>query len=281
MELTNPKVIREIMNKSGLKFNKALGQNFLTDGEVLRKIIEGAELSSEMLVIEIGPGIGSLTAALAGVAGKVVAVEMDKKLVGVLKKSFAVYDNVEIVESDIMKYDLKGLIAREGRPAAVVANLPYYITTPIIMRLLEEELDIKSITVMVQKEVADRIVAEPTGKEYGALTVAVQYYSVPEIICNVPSTAFIPPPKVDSAVVHMKVRAEKEVTIDKKKLFKVVKAAFSQRRKTLLNALYGSNEFGSKEEIRSALEKCGLDEKIRGERLSIAQFAALSEILIV
>ena len=280
MELTNPKVIWDIMNRSGLRFNKDLGQNFLADSEVLSKIVDGAKISQDMLVIEIGPGIGCLTAALADVAGRVVAIEMDKKLVEVLRKNFVAYKNVEIVESDIMKYNLKELIEKEKRPVAVVANLPYYITTPIIMRLLEEELDIQSITVMVQKEVADRIVALPIGKEYGALSVAVQYYSVPEIICDVPRSAFIPPPKVDSAVVRMAVRKEKAVQVDKEKFFRVVKAAFGQRRKTLLNSLCGSNEFGGKEEIRRVLETCGLDEKIRGERLGLKEFAMLSEKLL-
>ena len=280
MKLTNPEVIRNIMSKSGIKFNKGLGQNFLTDDSVLEDIVLGSDIDENTAVIEVGPGIGCLTQALAEKAGKVVSIEIDKGLIPLLNSLFVAYSNVEIVEGDILKTDLKALISSLGdMKVRVAANLPYYITTPIIMKLLEEDLPILSITVMVQKEVAERIVAKPGGKDYGALSVAVQYYSDAQIIREVPSECFMPPPKEDSAVVRM-VLGKKDLGVDEKKFFRLVKAAFAQRRKTLINSIAGSNFYKmDKAQLREAIESIGLDEKVRGEVLSLEQFASLANII--
>jgi len=280
MKLTNPEVIRNIMSKSGIKFNKGLGQNFLTDDSVLEDIVLGSDIDENTAVIEVGPGIGCLTQALAEKAGKVVSIEIDKGLIPLLNSLFVAYNNVEIVEGDILKTDLKALISTFGdMKVRVAANLPYYITTPIIMKLLEEDLPILSITVMVQKEVAERIVAKPGGKDYGALSVAVQYYSDAEIIREVPADCFMPPPKVDSAVVKM-VLGKKDLGVEEKKFFRLVKAAFAQRRKTLINSIDGSNFYQmNKQQLKEAVESIGLDEKVRGEVLSLEQFAQLANII--
>ncbi len=280
MKLTNPEVIRNIMSKSGIKFNKGLGQNFLTDDSVLADIVEGSQIDENTAVIEVGPGIGCLTQALAEKAGKVVSIEIDKGLIPLLHDLFIAYNNVEIIEGDILKTDLNALIASFGdMKVRVAANLPYYITTPIIMKLLEEDLPILSITVMVQKEVAQRIVAKPGGKDYGALSVAVQYYSDAEIIREVPADCFMPPPKVDSAVVKM-VLGKKDLGVDEKKFFRLVKAAFAQRRKTLINSIDGSNFYQmNKQQLKEAVEGIGLDERVRGEVLSLEQFAQLANII--
>lgn len=280
MKLTNSEVIRNIMSKSGIKFNKGLGQNFLTDDSVLADIVDGSQIDENTAVIEVGPGIGCLTQALAEKAGKVVSIEIDKGLIPLLNSLFVAYNNVEIVEGDILKTDLKALISNFGdMKVRVAANLPYYITTPIIMKLLEEDLPILSITVMVQKEVAERIVAKPGGKDYGALSVAVQYYSEAEIIREVPAECFMPPPKVDSAVVKM-VLGKKDLGVDEKKFFRLVKAAFAQRRKTLINSIDGSNFYQmNKQQLKEAVESIGLDEKVRGEVLSLEQFAQLANII--
>lgn len=268
------------MSKSGLKFNKGLGQNFLTDESVLTAIVEGSGINENSAVIEVGPGIGCLTQALAEAAGKVLCIELDRNLIQLLHSLFVAYPNVEIIEGDVLKVNLKEIVdSFASKEVSVVANLPYYITTPILMRLLEENLPLKSITVMVQKEVADRIIASPGSKDYGALSVAVQYHATAEIICNVPPESFMPPPKVSSAVVKM-VLGDKRVKVDEKKFFRIVKASFAQRRKTLLNALEGSGFYQmSKAEMKEQIEKLGWNEKIRGEMLSLEQFAKLSEVI--
>ncbi|MDD4688172.1 MAG: 16S rRNA (adenine(1518)-N(6)/adenine(1519)-N(6))-dimethyltransferase RsmA [Eubacteriales bacterium] len=280
MKLTNPEVIHSIMSKSGIKFKKGLGQNFLIDDSVLEDIVVGSEITENTAVIEVGPGIGCLTQALAEKAGKVVSIEIDRGLVPLLNSLFVAYNNVEIIEGDILKTDLIPLIESFGdMEVRVAANLPYYITTPIIMKLLEEDLPIRSITVMVQKEVAERIVAKPGGKEYGALSVAVQYYSDAQIIRVVSSECFMPPPKVDSAVVKM-VIGKKDLGVDEKKFFRLVKAAFAQRRKTLINSISGSNFYKmDKAQLKEAIESIGLNEKVRGEVLSLEQFAQLANIV--
>lgn len=280
MKLTNPEVIRNIMNKSGIKFNKGLGQNFLIDDSVLDDIVSGSQIDSETAVIEVGPGIGCLTQALAEKAGKVTSIEIDKGLIPLLKSLFVAYRNVDIIEGDILKTDLHALINTFGdMKVRVAANLPYYITTPIIMKLLEEDLPILSITVMIQKEVARRIAAKPGTKDYGALSVAAQYYTDVEIIREVPAECFMPAPKVDSAVVKM-VLNKKDLGVDEKKFFRLVKAAFSQRRKTLINSLDGSNFYKmDKQSIKEALLNLGFDEKVRGETLALEQFAQLSNVI--
>lgn len=268
------------MNKAG--FSKKLGQNFLTDYGVIEDIAIGAGISEEDHVIEIGPGIGVLTVELAEYAGLVTAVEIDKKLIPILKQTLIGIDNVEIINEDILKTDLQALIekAREENPdlkrVKIVGNLPYYITTPIIMKLLESEVPAESITVMMQKEVADRLTAKPGKKAYGAITVAVDYYCTTEVITQVPAECFVPKPKVDSTVLRLDLRDEKPVNLlDETVFFDVVKAAFGQRRKTLLNCLTGFRDM-TKEEAGIALEAVGIDPQRRGETLSTEDFAALA-----
>ena len=278
MELYRLETIKQIMSKKGLKFNKALGQNFLTRQDYLLDIISGAKVDSDSIVMEIGPGLGSLTQELARIAKKVIAIELDRGLVVVLKELFFEQENVEIIQGDCLKVDLNEIIG--DNHVKIVANLPYYITTPIIMKVLEEVRNIESMTVMVQKEVAQRMVASAGGKEYGALSLAVQYHADAEIILNVPADAFVPPPKVDSAVVHLEILKQKRVATPGDIFFKAIKSAFSQRRKTLVNALVGSRMYDkSKDEIRRIITGIGLDENIRGERLSLEQFAILAEKL--
>lgn len=271
-----------LMNKYNISANKDLGQNFLIDEDVIKKIVQAAEISSEDLVIEIGPGLGTLTSKLIEKAKKVIAIELDKRMITILNDRFSLYDNFSLINEDILKVDLNKLIKEQNIDAdhvKIVANLPYYITTPIIMKLLEERLQIKSITVMVQKEVADRLTEIPGGKNAGAITYCVHYYSEAEAIVLVPNTSFIPSPKVNSEVIKFNIRKEPLVKIEnEREFFKIIKASFSQRRKTLINGLSNSG-ICSKEEIKEVLNSMNLSEKIRGENLSIEQFAELTDKL--
>lgn len=278
--LYSPSYVKEIIDKYNFRFSKGLGQNFLIDGNIVRKICEEGEISKEDDILEIGPGIGTLTEELSYKANKVVAVELDKSLFPILDETLAGCNNVEIVPGDILKIDLSKLFSEkfESENIKIVANLPYYITTPIIGRLLEEELDIDSILVMVQSEVAERMKASPGTKDYGSLSVFVQYYTDPEIVLSVPKTAFMPRPNVDSAVIKLKIRKEKIELKDREIFFKVVKAAFSQRRKTILNSL-SSGLKTDKATIRAILEKADIDPKLRAENLTIEDFSKISAIL--
>lgn len=266
-------VTTHILKTFNLRADKRLGQNFLVDEEIVNKIAAAAELSEADTVLEVGPGIGTLTQALALTGAKVVAVELDRRLLPVLEKTLAGYDNVEIINEDILKLDIKKAVPQDN--FKVVANLPYYITTPIIFNLLEQKLPMERLVVMVQKEVAERIAARPGGKDYGALSVAIQYYTEPEIAFAVPSSAFIPQPSVDSAVIVCKRRSTPAVdVVDEKLFFRVVKAAFSVRRKMLSNALKNMGITG--EQVNSWLELAGIDGKRRGETLSLEEFASLT-----
>lgn len=277
MELTKPKIIKEIAESYGFSFSKGLGQNFLLDKGVLEDIVDAAE--PEKGVLEIGPGFGVLTRELCAVSEKVVTVELDRRLFPVLDHTLAEFDNVKVVEGDILKIDLKSLIADEfgERKISVAANLPYYITTPIITMLLEGNFPIKKIVVMVQKEVARRLCAEAGSKDYGAISVLCRYFTNPRIVTVVPAGSFYPPPKVDSAVVCFDVCETPNVTVkDEKLFFRIVKGAFAQRRKTLLNCL--SSALGlSKEETAVHIEACGIEPTIRGEKLGIEEFARLAD----
>lgn len=283
MNLCNPTELKALLNRHGFNFSKTLGQNFLIDKNVLNKIVSASELNENSCVLEIGPGAGTLTRRLAEMGARCTAVEIDKALLPILGETLAGFDNFNLINSDILKVDLKKLIKDEfdNKPFHVIANLPYYITTPIIMQILESRLPVVSMTLMVQKEVADRMCATCGSKEYGALSVAVQYYTIPTVICRAEPHCFIPQPKVASSVVHLKVSATPTVTVsDEKKFFAIVKSSFGQRRKTLLNALSKSPYFSAnKDSVRSALVQMGVDENIRGEKLSISQFAKLSELL--
>ncbi|SHI50844.1 16S rRNA (adenine(1518)-N(6)/adenine(1519)-N(6))-dimethyltransferase RsmA [Lutispora thermophila] len=270
---------RDAMKKFDIKASKKYGQNFLIDGEVLQKILDVSNVNKQSMVLEIGPGLGTLTRQLCERAARVLAVEIDKDLVKALKINMSNYENFILVNDDIMRLNLRELFRENfgGAKVDVVANLPYYITTPIIMMLLEEDLNLSSITLMVQKEVAERITASPGGKDYGVLTLSVQYYSIPELVTIVPAEAFMPVPGVDSAVVHLKIRDQVPVElVDEKLFFSVIKAAFAQRRKTILNALNGSSLNLDRNEIEEALSSCGIDSKRRGETLSMDEFAVLS-----
>jgi len=277
--LTDPKIIKYLCSKYGFTFAKSMGQNFITDESVPLIMAQEATENAEG-VIEIGPGFGVLTAALANSAKKVVSIELDRRLEKVLEETLAGFSNVSFIWDDCMKVNLTELTQNEfeGMNVSVAANLPYYITTPIIMNLLESRLGFKKIVVMIQKEVAERLCAAPGGKEYGAISIAAQYYCTPKIIKHVPAGAFIPAPKVDSSVVSMEILDKPSVSpINEKKFFALIKAAFSQRRKTLVNALSSSGAFGSKEQIISAVESLGLNPSIRGEALSIQEFCNLSD----
>ena len=282
--LCSPKNLNKIMREFGISFNKKLGQNFIIDSNIINKIIEAAQIDKDTAVLEIGPGVGTLTQRLAQKSKKVVSVEIDSHLIPVLNHTLSEFNNVKIINKDILKIDIKDLISDEFPDADVkiVANLPYYITTPIIMNLLEEQLNIKSITVMIQKEVALRMVAKPGTKDYGALSIAVQYFTKPEIVFNVSKKCFNPQPKVDSVVVRLNLLEEPYIKVkDTHIFFNTVKAAFGQRRKTLLNALYNSGYFKlSKDEIADAIKNSNISEAQRGETLSIRQFAQLSDNLI-
>ncbi|HWT74803.1 MAG TPA: 16S rRNA (adenine(1518)-N(6)/adenine(1519)-N(6))-dimethyltransferase RsmA [Mobilitalea sp.] len=282
-QLGNPKNTIEVLNKYKFVFQKKFGQNFLIDTHVLDKIIQAADISKEDLVLEIGPGIGTLTQYLCENAREVVAVEIDRMLIPILEDTLSEYNNVTVINSDILKLDLNALVneRNQGKPIKVVANLPYYITTPIIMDLFERHLPLINITVMVQKEVADRMKAAPGSKDYGALSLAVQYYAKPYIAANVPPNCFMPRPNVGSAVINLTLhdKAPIEVT-DERLLFQMIRASFNQRRKTLVNGLNNSPELSfSKEEIQKALETLGISENIRGEALTLEQFAALANVL--
>ncbi len=281
--LVTPRNTIEILQKYNFMFQKKFGQNFLIDTHVLDKIIRSAEVTKDDCILEIGPGIGTMTQYLAESAGRVIAVEIDANLIPILKETLAGYDNVTVLHGDILKTDIQKLTEEYngGRPVKVVANLPYYITTPIIMNLLEGSAPVENITVMVQKEVADRMQTGPGSKDYGALSLAVQYYAEPYIVANVPPNCFMPRPNVGSAVIRLTKRKEPPVQVsDPDLMFRLIRASFNQRRKTLLNGLSNAAELPfSREEVAAALEELGLAAAVRGETLTLAQFAALAEKL--
>ncbi len=281
--LGNPKITIAFLQKFNFDIKKKFGQNFLIDSHVLNKIVDAAGITKDDTVLEIGPGIGTLTQYLAESAKQVIAVEIDRDAVEVLKATLSPYDNIEVINRDILKTDINRLSMEynDGRPFKVVANLPYYITTPIIMSLLEDEAPVTSITVMVQKEVADRMDAGPGSKEYGALSLAVQYYADTYLAANVPPNCFMPRPNVGSAVIKLTLHDEKPVSVnDEKLMFKLIRASFNQRRKTLKNGIANDRTLSfSKEDVDWALKSMGLDVNVRGERLSLKQFAELSDIL--
>lgn len=283
-ELSNFKNTQEIIKKHNFSIQKKYGQNFLIDEHVLNKIIAAAELSKDDYVIEIGPGIGTMTERMAPECRHVTAIEIDKELIPILSETLSGFDNVDIINEDVLKVDLNKLIAErnDNKPVKVVANLPYYITTPIIMSLLENKIPIDTITVMVQKEVADRMMVGPGTKDYGALSLAVQYYAKPYIVANVPMNCFIPRPNVASAVIRLTCHKEPPVTVkDEKLMFNLIRASFNQRRKTLINGI--SNFSGlsyTKEQVAMALNSIGLNENIRGEALDLEKFAKLSDALL-
>lgn len=272
-----------VLQKYHFIFQKKFGQNFLIDTTVLDRIISSAEITKEDCVLEIGPGIGTMTQYLAERAGSVVAVEIDKALIPILEETLQDYDNVTVINDDILKVDINRLVEEKngGRPIKVVANLPYYITTPIIMGLFESRVPLKSITIMVQKEVADRMQVGPGTKDYGALSLAVQYYAKPEIVANVPPNCFIPRPNVGSAVIRLTRYEEPPVQVkDEKKMFALIRASFNQRRKTLVNGLGNAGLPGiTKESAAAALTQMGLSPTVRGEALTLEQFARLSDLL--
>lgn len=278
--LGNPKNTIEVIQKYEFAFQKKFGQNFLIDTHVLDKIIRAAGVTKEDMVLEIGPGIGTMTQCLAEAAGRVVAVEIDSNLIPILKDTLKDYDNITVINEDILKVDIKNLAEEYngGRPIKVVANLPYYITTPIIMGLFESEVPIDNITVMVQKEVADRMQTGPGSKDYGALSLAVQYYAEPYIVANVPPNCFIPRPNVGSAVIRLTRHQKPPVEVkDSGLMFRLIRASFNQRRKTLQNGLNNSSELHySKEQIARAIESLGVPATVRGEALTLEQFARLA-----
>lgn len=282
-KLSSPKKTIEIIQKYNFDFQKKFGQNFLIDSHVLEKIIDAANITKDDFVLEIGPGIGTMTQYLSEHAREVMAVEIDHNLIPILKETLAGYDNVEVLNEDILKVDI-GKIAEkknQGRPIKVVANLPYYITTPIIMGLFEKNVPMDSLTVMVQKEVAQRMQAGPGTKDYGALSLAVQFYAEPYIVANVPPNCFMPRPKVGSAVICLTRYKDMPVKVKNEQLmFSIIRASFNQRRKTLQNGINNSSTLHfSKEQVVDALDKMGLSPKIRGESLSLEQFARLSDLL--
>ena len=281
--LGNPQNTIEILQKYNFNFQKKFGQNFLIDEHVLDKIIRAAEITKDDYVLEIGPGIGTMTQYLACAAREVTAVEIDRALIPILEDTLKEYDNVSIINEDILKVDIAALAKEKngGRPIKVVANLPYYITTPIIMGLFESRVPLKSITIMVQKEVADRMQVGPGTKDYGALSLAVQYYAKPEIVANVPPNCFIPRPNVGSAVIRLTRYEEPPVQVkDEKKMFALIRASFNQRRKTLVNGLGNAGLPGiTKESAAAALEQMDLSPTVRGETLTLEQFARLSDLL--
>lgn len=278
--LGNPQKTIEILQKYDFSFQKKFGQNFLIDTHVLDKIIHAAHITKEDMVLEIGPGIGTMTQYLAEAAGKVIAVEIDRNLIPILEDTLSEYHNVQVINEDVLKLDLRKLADEEngGKAIKVVANLPYYITTPIIMGLFENHVPVESITVMVQKEVADRMQTGPGSKDYGALSLAVQYYAEPYIVANVPPNCFMPRPKVGSAVIRLTRHEKPPVEVkDEKLMFDIIRASFNQRRKTLANGLNNSDKITcSKEIITKAIEKLGKGASVRGEALSLQEFAKLS-----
>ena len=281
--LGNPQNTIEVLQKYNFVFQKKFGQNFLIDTHVLDKIIGSAEITKDDVVLEIGPGIGTMTQYLACAAKKVIAVEIDKALIPILEDTLSEYENVRVINHDVLKVDIAKLAEEEngGKPIKVVANLPYYITTPIIMGLFENHVPIKSITVMVQKEVADRMQVGPGTKDYGALSLAVQYYAKPYIVANVPPNCFMPRPKVGSAVIRLERYENPPVTLEDEKLMcRLIRASFNQRRKTLANGLKNSPELDyTKEEIEAAIEALGRGASIRGEALTLEEFAKLADLL--
>ena len=283
-KLSNPQRTIEVIKKYEFCFQKKFGQNFLIDGHVLDKIIAGAGVTKDDMVLEIGPGIGTMTQYLAEAAGKVVAVEIDRNLLPILRETLADYDNVKVIHADVLSLDLEKLVQEEngGRPIKVVANLPYYITTPIIMALFEQHVPLANVTVMVQKEVAARMKSGPGSKDYGALSLAVQYYAEPYIVANVPCNCFMPRPNVDSAVIRLTRYEEPPVQVkDEKMLFKIIRASFNQRRKTLQNGLNNSSELNfTKDQIAAAIAEAGFSPSVRGEALTLEQFAKLTDILL-
>lgn len=283
-KLSNPQRTIEVIKKYEFCFQKKFGQNFLIDGHVLDKIIAGAGVTKDDMVLEIGPGIGTMTQYLAEAAGKVVAVEIDRNLLPILQETLADYDNVKVIHADVLSLDLEKLVQEEngGRPIKVVANLPYYITTPIIMALFEQHVPLANVTVMVQKEVAARMKSGPGSKDYGALSLAVQYYTEPYIVANVPCNCFMPRPNVDSAVIRLTRYKEPPVQVkDEKMLFKIIRASFNQRRKTLQNGLNNSSELNfTKDQIAAAIAEAGFSPSVRGEALTLEQFAKLTDILL-
>jgi 16S rRNA (adenine1518-N6/adenine1519-N6)-dimethyltransferase len=279
--LSSHKATKEIVQKHKFRFSKSLGQNFLIDDTIIDRIIDGANIGENDYVMEVGPGIGTLTREMAKRSKKLVAIEIDKSLIPILKDTLADLDNTEVVNSDILRVDIKELIDEKlnGGPIKLVANLPYYITTPIIMKFLEENIPVTNIVVMVQKEVADRMKADPNTKDYGALSVAVQYYCDVDIVAKVPRHLFMPQPNVDSTVIALNVRQNPAYKVDNEEIFfKVVKASFGQRRKTLLNSL-STLGFLTKDEIKEVLQNSNIDEKRRGETLSIEEFSNLSNTI--
>ena len=282
-KLSNPQKTIETIKKYGFNFQKKFGQNFLIDDHVINKIINGAEVTKDDFVLEIGPGIGTMTQYLCEAAREVAAVEIDKKLIPILGETLSAYDNVTVINEDILKVDIRALAQEknDGKPIKVVANLPYYITTPIIMGLFESHVPIDNITVMVQKEVADRMKVGPGSKDYGALSLAVQYYAKPYLVANVPANCFIPRPNVDSAVIRLTRHEEPVVHVeDETLMFNIIRASFNQRRKTLQNGLKNSGLFPlSKEDIVASIVEAGLPETVRGEALTLEQFAELANIM--
>lgn len=273
----------EVLQKYNFNFQKKFGQNFLIDTTVLDRIISSAEITKEDCVLEIGPGIGTMTQYLAESAREVVAVEIDKVLIPILEDTLSAYDNVTVINDDILKVDINKIVREknDGKPIKVVANLPYYITTPIIMGLFESHVPLKSITIMVQKEVADRMQVGPGTKDYGALSLAVQYYAKPQIVANVPPNCFIPRPNVGSAVIRLTRYDEPPVQVnDESRMFALIRASFNQRRKTLVNGLTNASELHvTKEQVLAALEEMGLPATVRGETFTLEQFAQLSNLL--
>lgn len=273
-----------IMNKYHIRANKSLGQNFLISEEVVKKIVDSSQIKKDDLVIEIGPGLGTLTKYLLEKAGKVICIELDKKMIKILMERFSLYENFEILNQDVLKVDLRELIAKNKgdniKDVKIVANLPYYITTPIIMKLLEEELPLESITVMIQKEVADRLIAIPGDKETGSITYSVYYYAETQGILEVPNYSFIPEPEVTSKVIRLNIRREPPVSVKNKEvMFRIIKCAFMQRRKTLLNALVNAKVFENKEEGIQILEKLDMDINIRPEKLKLEDYANITNLL--
>ena len=283
VDLTSPTEIKRIMDGLGRGFNKSLGQNFLIDRNVLDEIVSASGIDKSFGVIEIGPGIGTLTQELLKSAGKVVSIELDRQIAGYLEKAFAFYENFKIINADALKIDLKAIIKSEfgDMPCAVVANLPYYITTPLIMKFLEDGARFESITVMIQKEVAKRLDAKCGTKDYGAITLAVNYYSTPEIITEVPPDSFMPAPKVTSAVIKLDVKNHTVPYVsNKEELFKIIKASFGQRRKTLVNGLSSLYPNIPKEQLKSIIYNVANNENIRGEQLTLEQFIQICENIV-
>ncbi len=278
--LSNPTYTKAVLEAHGFSFQKKYGQNFLIDGNILDNIINAAGITKDDFVLEIGPGIGTMTQRLCEEAREVVAVEIDKTLIPILDDTLSTYKNWSVINEDILKVDINKLAIEKngGKPIKVVANLPYYITTPIIMGLFESHVPLESITIMIQKEVADRMQEGPGTKEYGALSLAVQYYSHPQIVCDAPPSCFMPQPKVTSTVINLKCHNNPPVGCDEKLLFQIIRASFNQRRKTLQNGLSNGLHF-SREQIAEAIEKAGFSPTIRGEALSLDDFAKLTNIL--